>query len=48
VPVEIDGQQCTVNFWSTEVEAFPPEAVEVLTKIAHLMAEGANSAVVER
>jgi peroxiredoxin len=48
VPVEIGGHRCTVNFWSTEVDAFSPEAVEVLTKIAHLIAEGAPSAVVER
>jgi hypothetical protein len=37
-----------VNFWSTEAEAFPPEAVDVLSKIAHLIAEGAPSAVAER
>jgi hypothetical protein len=48
VPIEVDGHQATVNFWSTEAEAFPPEAVEVLTKIANLMAEGAASAVAER
>lgn len=48
VPIEIDGHQATVNFWSTEAEAFPPSAVEVLEKIAHLMAEGASSAVAEK
>ncbi len=48
VPIEIDGHRGTVNFWSSEAEAFPPAAVEVLEKLAHLMADGAASAVAER
>jgi peroxiredoxin len=41
VPVKIDGQPCTVNFWSTEEGAFPPQAAQLLEQIAHLMVEGA-------
>jgi peroxiredoxin/mono/diheme cytochrome c family protein len=37
VPVTIDGQACCVNFWSREREAFPSEAVEVLTQVAQLI-----------
>jgi thiol-disulfide isomerase/thioredoxin len=40
VPVQIDGQRCTVNFWSTEEAAFPPQAAQILEQIARLVAEG--------
>jgi len=40
VPVTINGQRCTVNFWSTEEGAFPPEAAQLLEQIAHLVADG--------
>jgi peroxiredoxin len=43
VPVKIAGQPATVNFWSTEDAAFPPQAVKVLEQIAKLVAEGAES-----
>ncbi len=43
VPVEIDGQRCTVNFWSCEPGAFPPQAAQYLEQVAHLMAEGAKT-----
>ncbi len=38
VPVEIDGVPCTINFWSAEAGAFPPQAVKILEEVAHLMA----------
>ena len=44
VPVEIGGQRCTVNFWSAEAGAFPPEAARLLEQVARLMAEGASVA----
>ncbi|MEX0675937.1 MAG: redoxin domain-containing protein [Pirellulales bacterium] len=40
VPVEIGGVRATVNFWSAEAAAFPPEAVKILEEVARLMAEG--------
>ena len=40
VPVEIGGLRCTVNFWSAEAGAFPPEAAKLLEQVARLMAEG--------
>ncbi|MGD9722783.1 MAG: redoxin domain-containing protein [Pirellulales bacterium] len=40
VPVEIAGVRCTVNFWSAEPEAFPPQAVRLLEQAARLMADG--------
>jgi len=40
VPVKVGDQQATVNFWSTEEAAFPPQAVRVLEQIAKLIAEG--------
>ncbi|MBI2825966.1 MAG: redoxin domain-containing protein [Planctomycetia bacterium] len=43
VPVEIDGQKCTVNFWSSEEGAFPPQAVRILDEVAHLIEKGAKS-----
>ncbi len=42
VPVEIDGAPATINFWSSEASAFPPQAVKILEEVAHLMAEGAT------
>jgi len=42
VPVEIDGTRATINFWSSEAEAFPPEAVKILEEVARLMAEGST------
>jgi len=33
-PVEISGVKGSLNFWSTEKGAFPPEAVSVLKEIA--------------
>jgi peroxiredoxin len=40
VPVTIDGKRATVNFWSAEAEAFPPEAVRILEEVARLMTSG--------
>jgi peroxiredoxin len=34
VPVQFEGLKGTLNFWSIENEAFPPEAVSVLAEIA--------------
>jgi peroxiredoxin len=44
VPVEIAGARGTINFWSAEAHAFPPEAVKLLEQIAHLMVEGSSVA----
>ena len=44
VPVEIDGLRGTINFWSAEAGAFPPEAVKLLEQVAHLMVEGSSVA----
>ena len=44
VPVELNGQRCTINFWSAEAGGFPPEAAKLLEEIARLMAEGATVA----
>lgn len=46
VPMAINGMHCTVNFWSAEEAAFPPEAVRLLVPLARLMADG--SAAVAR
>jgi hypothetical protein len=46
VPVELNGLRCTINFWSAEAGAFPPEAVKLLESVARLMAEG--NAVAQR
>jgi len=43
VPVKIGDQKATVNFWSTEDAAFPPQAVKVLEQIAQLIAAGPDS-----
>jgi peroxiredoxin len=37
VPREIGGQPATVNFWSTEGSAFPPEAVRLLEEAAAML-----------
>jgi peroxiredoxin len=42
VPVVIDGVKTTINFWSSEAGAFPPQAVKILEEVAHLMAEGST------
>jgi hypothetical protein len=47
VPVQIDGLPATVNFWSAEASAFPPEAVRILEQVAHLMS-GTSTAVAEK
>ena len=38
IPVKIDGQAGTINFWSAEKDAFPPELVSLLTEVAQAMA----------
>jgi hypothetical protein len=38
VPVKFQGKQATVNFWSTDASAFPPQARALLTEIAKTMA----------
>jgi peroxiredoxin len=43
VPVTFKGQRGTINFWSAEAGAFPPEAVRLLEEIAHLMAGNAEA-----
>lgn len=37
-PVEIDGLKGSLNFWSTEADAFPPEAVSLLKEVVQAMA----------
>ena len=37
VPAEIKGQRVTVNFWSTDANAFSPPAVALLTGVAKIM-----------
>ncbi|MBI2826967.1 MAG: redoxin domain-containing protein [Planctomycetia bacterium] len=44
VPVDIGGQPATVNFWSAELGAFPPPAVELLTDVARAVAQGPSKA----
>ena len=48
VPVEIGGVRSTVNFWSAEAGAFPPEAVRLLEEAAHRMAQPARVAQQQR
>ncbi len=43
VPVTIKGVPGTINFWSGEAGAFPPQATALLEQIARLMAEGTES-----
>ncbi len=44
IPVMLDGRRATVNFWSAEAEAFPPEAVKLLEQVVRLMTEGTSVA----
>ena len=44
VPVTIGGVPGTVNFWSAEPGAFPPQAVQLLEEVARLMAGGTSVA----
>jgi hypothetical protein len=37
VPVVIGGVRSTVNFWSAEAGAFPPQAARLLEEVARLM-----------
>lgn len=37
VPIVVDGARATVNFWSTEPDAFPQPAVDYLTEVARLL-----------
>ena len=37
IPLKIDGQSGTLNFWSAEKDAFPPELVALLTEVAKSM-----------
>jgi peroxiredoxin/mono/diheme cytochrome c family protein len=39
VPVKHAGKTGSVNFWSSEADAFPPEAVKLLTEAAQALAE---------
>ena len=32
VPIRVDGHPATVNFWSSEAGAFPPQAAPLLDK----------------
>lgn len=40
VPIHVGGKAASVNFWSTEPDAFPAEAVKLLEEVARLMDEG--------
>jgi peroxiredoxin/mono/diheme cytochrome c family protein len=40
IPVQIGGKPATVNFWSTEADAFPPAAVELLSQVAAKLTAG--------
>lgn len=37
VPVKVGGQTGTINFWSTDKNAFPPEAVKLLEELSSKM-----------
>jgi hypothetical protein len=39
VPVKLEGAAATINFWSTDKDAFPPEAVKLLEELAQAMAK---------
>jgi hypothetical protein len=43
VPVMFKGKRSTINFWSAEAGAFPPQAAQLLEEIAHLMAGDAEA-----
>ncbi len=47
VPMTYQGNKATINFWSAEAGAFPPEAAKLLEQIAHLMA-GNGDAVAQK
>jgi hypothetical protein len=38
VPAKLNGQNVTINFWSRDPNAFPPQAVALLTAVAQIMA----------
>ena len=38
IPVKKEGLAGTINFWSTESDAFPPELVSLLSEVAQAMA----------
>jgi peroxiredoxin len=42
VPVQVDGLPASVNFWSAEAAAFPPEAVTILEQVARLLTGGST------
>ena len=37
IPVKIENRSGTLNFWSAEKDAFPPELVALLTEVAKAM-----------
>lgn len=37
VPAEVQGTRVTINFWSKDADAFPPEAVALLTGLTQIM-----------
>lgn len=37
VPITVNGKKATVNFWSADADAFPPEAVSLIEEIAKAM-----------
>ena len=43
IPVEIGNQKGTINFWSADRAAFPPEAVKILRQIAAQMAAASEA-----
>ncbi len=42
MPIEAHGRRGTLNLWSTDEGAFPPEAVQMIQQAAKLMIEGAE------
>jgi hypothetical protein len=44
VPVEIQGQKVLINFWSTDANAFSPQAEALLTGVAKIMAAPKDNA----
>jgi hypothetical protein len=38
IPVTIRGKKVTLNYWSRDLSAFPPPAVEILTALTKVMA----------
>jgi hypothetical protein len=39
IPVTVGRKKMAVNFWSRDPQAFPPDAVELLSSLAQAMAE---------